>query len=468
MKRLLFFLVLTSKLIANYRFEGFFGNCDGELRYYLISFYVPYNPYIVALGSNPLMEEMHAKWWSQGKLSHKIDPKAEFLWIESDEELTILQNLDLTQPRVIYTSTHAQTYPQLKRYLEISGFTPLSHWYHEEGRGDAIYLSNEIYTATMRTYNYTPLGNERSTPSSNAHNLCIFFKPAPDKGSDHHFGPIDFIYMINLDERPKKFADASFELEPFGIYPYRFSAVNGWKLSTEALTKLGCIFTTGMTREHFMATTYLEKEGVEYQSNDMIQEDGITPYFSFGMSRGSIGICLSHLSVLQDAYDNGYNMIWVMEDDVEVVSNPSLIPDLIQRLTQVVPDWDILFTDTDTKDRAGNHVPCRALAAKPNFKFKPLSEYFSCFYNINSEFSRIGMRYGAYSMIIRRSGVEKILRHFKTYGIYLPYDMDYWLASDLKMYSVNKDIISHRALSPSDNNKPHYDVDRDGDEPHYD
>jgi len=50
------------------------------------------------------------------------------------------------------------------------------------------------------------------------------------------------------------------------------------------------------------------------------------------MSRGAIGIILSHLSVLQDAYDAGYETIWVMEDDIELLGNPHSVSDLISEL----------------------------------------------------------------------------------------------------------------------------------------
>lgn len=449
MKKLLILFLLTSCLWANYRFEGYFNN-DGEDRFFLMTFFIPYNPTIHLVGSNEKMAQICSKWWPKATF---CEDEAEFLWIENDE----LQNLSLDQTNLIYTTTHFQTYNSLKGYLEASGFTPLCHWYFEGGQGHAIYIKNELFLAAMRTLNYTPDDLQLSTPSAKANKLPSFFKKALQKGDHHTINGIDFIYMINLDERPEKYATSLNELEPFGIIPYRFSAVNGWKLKAKEIAELGVTFPPGSLISPFMGTTYIQTEEREYQSNELLKDDGKTTYFSYGMSRGAIGICLSHLSVLQDAYDSFYNTIWVMEDDVEVVANPSIIPSLIQKLDKEVPDWDILFTDTDTKDREGQHIACRALAARPNVKIAPLSSFFQLFYPISAEFSRTSMRYGAYSMIIRRSGMEKILAHFKTYGIYLPYDMDYWLAPDLKMYTVNRDIISHRPGAPTDNNKPHYD-----------
>ncbi len=57
---------------------------------------------------------------------------------------------------------------------------------------------------------------------------------------------IDCIYMINLDQRPEKLCDSLAQLYPFGIYPYRFSAVNGWELSLEDINDVGLKFSPEM------------------------------------------------------------------------------------------------------------------------------------------------------------------------------------------------------------------------------
>ncbi len=448
---------------GNYQFEGVFRQPDGDERFFLVGQFIPFNPNILALNSKEDASQTCAYWWPNGTFCTEAlrDQKYDFVWIESEgRELEILQNLSDILPKTsaIYTPTHfvdqGAYYQSLKFFLELSGFTLLSHWYWEGEQGNAIFLKKELFDAAMRTLNCWPQpSNFVNYPSF--YNLEHFFRSLPPKSKDHSFGEIDFIYMINLDERPEKFSKAAGGLELYGIHPYRFSAVNGWKLPLESIEQLGVKFPQGTLREQFMGSTYHEIDGALYRSNQIIQEDGGT-YFSIGLSQGAIGIVLSHLSILQDAYDTGYRTIWVMEDDVEAVDDPGQIPDLIRSLEGLAPDWDILFTDTDTKDIHGNHVPCRALAARPNFCTQTLESFWPRFYPMNNDLSRIGMRYGAYSMIIRRSGIEKILNYFKTYGVFLPYDMDFWLIPDLKMYSVNKDIISHAAGAPTDNNLPHY------------
>jgi len=464
---LVFSIGPLSLLSSNYKFEGVFQKPDGDERFFLVGQFIPYNPNILAINCNEDAPIECAHWWPNGSfftqaaLHPSKNQKFDFVWIESNgAEFEIVKKLldVLQKTSAIYTSTHfinqENHFSNLRSLLELSGFTLLSHWYWEGEKGNAIFLKREIFDAAMRTLNCSPNASNFSNYPS-IYNLKRFFRKVKQKPKDHSFDQIDFIYMINLDERPEKFSLAAGGLELYGISPYRFSAVNGWKLSLEAIQQLGVKFPSGTLKEKFLGSIYHEIDGAKYRSNQIIQEDGGT-YFSIGLSQGAIGIVLSHLSVLQDAYDSGYQMIWVMEDDVEAVDNPRQIPGLIRNLDSVDPDWDILFTDTDTKDTQGNHVPCRALAARPNFCIETLDDFLQRFYSVSSDLSRIGMRYGAYSMIVRRSGMEKILNYFKSYGIFLPYDMDFWLVPNIKMYSVNKDIVSHAAGAPTDNNLPHY------------
>ncbi|MBI2810796.1 MAG: glycosyltransferase family 25 protein [Candidatus Melainabacteria bacterium] len=209
-----------------------------------------------------------------------------------------------------------------------------------------------------------------------------------------------------------------------------------------------------MKPERIMGTVFKNVEGKEYLSSEFIEKENQT-YFFLGITRGAIGCILSHLSVLQDAYDSGYKTIWIMEDDVEAVEDPLQFGPLIRELDQLA-DWDILYTDTDTKDFNGIHVSCRDISARPNLNLPTKGALLSRFRRINENFSAIAMRYGTYSMIVRRSGMKKILKFYNENGLFLPYDMDIWLVPDLKIFCVNRDIVSHKAGSHSDNGNPTY------------
>jgi hypothetical protein len=176
-------------------------------------------------------------------------------------------------------------------------------------------------------------------------------KPALNKAESHTMRNIDFIYTINLDKRPEKWQWTNQQLQPFGISPYRFSAVNGWELTLETINDLGVKFQQGM-KGGFLGTSYLDETFEPIHG--MIGNEGQT-YFCHCMSRGAIGCALSHLSIIKDALDSGYNTIWIMEDDIEIARDPRLLSDAITKLDYLVGkgNWDILFTDRNTRDSSG-------------------------------------------------------------------------------------------------------------------
>ena len=278
--------------------------------------------------------------------------------------------------------------------------------------------------------------------------------PAIDaKSGVHSIENIDFIYVINLDERPEKYENTKRVLEPYGIYPYRFSAVNGWKLSDEAIDELGVQYQPG-TPYGPIASVYRHVDGKEYMSFEIMSEEGVT-YYCHSLSRGAIGCILSHLSVLQDAYDSGYNTIWVMEDDIRVVSDPREISSLIGALDSLAPTWDIFFTDNETKGGDGRQVFCGGIRPRPNFAYHGLSYYVER-KQINADIIKLGLRFGAYSMVIRRSGIKKLLDYFKTYKLFFPYDMEYFFPPDIRLYACTRDIVTTIAGGISDNGNPTY------------
>ncbi len=281
-----------------------------------------------------------------------------------------------------------------------------------------------------------------------------FKTPTDTKADMRSVGEVDCIYMINLDQRPEKFASCTKQLLPYGINPYRFSAVNGWELSIETINTLGVKFDQTMKKD-LWGTAYL-LDGNWQPHHEIIQVEGRN-YFCHCMARGPVGIVLSHLSVLSDAYKSNHKRIWVMEDDIEVKKDPHHMSSLIKKLNALVGEdkWDILFTDRDTKNQKGEYVPCLGYARKPNFT--PTDEgRFARRTKVGQDFTKVGARYGAYSMIIQRSGMKKILNFFDKYSIFLPYDMEFYLPNDIHMYAVTEDVVSTQPNALSDNGAPAY------------
>lgn len=286
------------------------------------------------------------------------------------------------------------------------------------------------------------------------------FKLCPGKGDSHQMENIDFIYVINLDKRPDRYEDCCRRLNPYGIHPYRFSAVNGWEMSIDVINDVGLKFEPWMDRGIMGTYYYLDGEGNIQHAHELVHDSGRT-YFGHCVARGPIAIVLSHLSILQDAVDSGYETIWVLEDDVEVIRDPRVLSELVAKLDGLVgkEGWDVLFTDRDIRKSNGEYNPCYWAARRPNYTCWDQSK-FAKRAAISPDFQKIGSRWGAHSMIIRRSGMIKILDFIKSHSIFLPYDMDYIfpsdIDSDIRLYTVFDDVVSNQVDSVSDNGGPSY------------
>jgi GR25 family glycosyltransferase involved in LPS biosynthesis len=266
------------------------------------------------------------------------------------------------------------------------------------------------------------------------------FKPVIHKTNHSKMSQIDYIYMINLDRRPEKYLHSVDQLKPYNIDPYRFSAVNGVDLSFETLDDVGIKFTSEM-EDGPLAQVFRHIDGREFKSYEIMKEPGVT-YFWFGLSRGAIGCFLSHLSVLQDAYDSGYKVIWILEDDIRVVTNPHILSEFVKVLKKIAPKWDVLFTDNEFKDKNNKPLLCTDIRPRPNVELKPLS-FYEKKTPLNPSITKIGKRYGSHSMIISRAGIKKILSYSKTYKIFYPYDIEYQLIPDINLYTTNMDVVTN-------------------------
>jgi GR25 family glycosyltransferase involved in LPS biosynthesis len=282
-------------------------------------------------------------------------------------------------------------------------------------------------------------------------------KKAEGKSDIHSLESIDFIYMINLDQRPEKFTIASEQLHKYGIYPYRFSAVNGWELSLEAINDVGLKYQPGMMP---LKATYYSIEGDGMPSYEFMRKFGKT-YFCHNMSRGSIGCALSHISVLKDAWDSGYERIWVLEDDIEAVGDPTTIPGLLDQLDALIgkDNWDVLFTDQNYRLPGGQYMVASGASERPDMDCS-VKERYSAKYtlneDINADFRKVSARFATHSMIIQRSGIKKLLDFSLTRKIFLAYDLENYLVPGIKRYALTRDLVSNMIGAPSDNEIPLY------------
>ncbi len=251
---------------------------------------------------------------------------------------------------------------------------------------------------------------------------------------------IDAIYLINLDRRPDRLAAAAEKLAKYGIEYQRFSAIDGRQLSYETLLEIGFIYAENMSQERW-ATTPKKNGNLEYAFLDSSMKNKII--FSEWMTPGAIGCALSHLSVLKEAYAAGYETIWVLEDDIHIEKDPKVLETLISELDVLTKEtWDILYTDPDPLgDRS---LPDGSFwwMWRPDLCSFDV-ERFTKRMRINDNFIQVGSKDRTHSMVIRRSGIKKILDHVQTNHLYLPIDQEIGFTPHMIAFMTSYPIVTY-------------------------
>ena len=284
---------------------------------------------------------------------------------------------------------------------------------------------------------------------------------------------VDGLFLINLDKRPEKLEAAKKEFDNWGLSFCRFSAVEGYLLSSEEASAAGLIY------DHTMKPMRAKLNLFIKQTEPLSQKHEGKACFYKGMSPGALGCYLSHLSIIKKAYDLGLNRVWIFEDDVVFLKNPKEVEEKIEELNTLVglEGWDILFTDDVSilttaygamfyrpdnnsifkEVKKGISLDCR----KKNYSKKTLTpEDVQIIYNrkilgltnhynphfnfpdIFGSFRRISGRYFTHSMILNRSGMQKILDFYEKRGVFLPYDDELGSIPFIKIFNIKEGITS--------------------------
>lgn len=257
---------------------------------------------------------------------------------------------------------------------------------------------------------------------------------------------IDLIYLINLDLRPEKLKRMLEKLDRFGIEPNRMAAIYGWALPDEVFQDVGLKFGPGM---QWRASQILRRSGAFLQLQPPMESSVFHPR----MTHGAVGTTLSHLSVLQHAYNANCQKIWVLEDDVTLQSDPHELSASIEKLDHLAGSdgWDVLYTDDVTHFEP---FPPDTIYRPdmPDVDCEPMFEKTK----IGDDFYKIGGRCQAHSMIIQRSGIEKILNFAMSRGIYLPYDVEIAFIPGIRFFNLTKNVVWGGVLENSDTDRRNF------------
>lgn len=146
---------------------------------------------------------------------------------------------------------------------------------------------------------------------------------------------------------------------------------------------------------------------------------------------------------------SGFETVWILEDDFTAKGNPHELADLIDRLDKLESGWDVLYTDDDCYYTPSNvRAHCGSDGwLRPGMPMTPsLIERKA----VGEDFFKIGGRTQAHSYLVRRSGMEKILRFVKENCLFFPFDTELPTIEGLCLYNLKYDLIHGRDRSYSD------------------
>lgn len=230
-------------------------------------------------------------------------------------------------------------------------------------------------------------------------------KPVTTTEFDSGIPFVDSVYVINLDSRTDKWHRIRDIFAGKGINVNRMSAVEGWLITEEVKKELA----------------------------------GPYPVNLYG---AEIGCFLSHLSILKEAYDRGFNLIWVCEDDLEFLEDESQIPLMIENLNNIDPNWDILYTDTNCRNPYDGYYAPWMTNPRPDQTVPPFN-YLNRRTPVGHDLQRIRTRFGTTSMLISKRGIKKILDYFSHVYMWCAIDWDLHYIPGIREYAPTRDIITN-------------------------
>jgi GR25 family glycosyltransferase involved in LPS biosynthesis len=216
--------------------------------------------------------------------------------------------------------------------------------------------------------------------------------------------PIECVYVINLDRREDKWKRVSKNFNKYNVCATRVSAIDGWSLTYE-------------------------------------QRQELSGNYPVKLQEGHTGCLLSHVSVLKDAYEKGLDLIWIVEDDIEILDNIRKILEILSRLDEIDPDWDVFYTDVDSKNKKGETIQSLSSQFRPDRKYHSLAYYLKR-KEVDKDIIKLGQRFGNYSYIVSKKGIKKILDYFTHTYLWAAFDIEIHYIPGIREYSSNYDIVS--------------------------
>lgn len=242
--------------------------------------------------------------------------------------------------------------------------------------------------------------------------MVKYTKPAEMKHEESGLKRVDCIYVINLKRRSDRWKRMKEIGHHHGIQVNRFDAVDCRDLNAQIFEE-------------------------------------ISGKYGYHCKPGVVGCLLSHLSVIKDARERGFQTIWILEDDAEaLVDDLTVLDEVIEEFSNLDPSWDVLFTD---QDRRGENGYQRSVGShfRPDLEHPPLIHFLKR-KRVSANLYKIGQRFGTHSSVVSASGIEKLYEFFSHVYSWSAIDVDMHCVPGIREYCTSFDIVSNIIDTDSD------------------
>jgi GR25 family glycosyltransferase involved in LPS biosynthesis len=168
----------------------------------------------------------------------------------------------------------------------------------------------------------------------------------------------------------------------------------------------------------------------EYNQFNSISLELMTKFCSPSVSPYILTQVLSHLSIYKYCLMHGLDKVLVLEDQAqEMPDSDRFFQSVVEKLRM---KWDILYLDADYHDKKTGKYLFPVLSGFPVHKRK-----------LSRNFSKVYARYGTVSYLISKSGMIKLLNHYKNIKEILPLDQEILNIKRLNKFAVNSDVFTN-------------------------
>jgi hypothetical protein len=229
----------------------------------------------------------------------------------------------------------------------------------------------------------------------------------------------------------------------YEITPYRFDAVDPAKMDYKTLKNIGFNVKENLYQMQGLMLTKCGKN-IMLQEYPMLKAN--STYFHRQMTLFGIASNLNFLSVIFDAYKSKYDTAWVMEDNAKILVNPNILTGCLIQLDEEYPNWDILYTDKQSRAHRPLEFENIISPIRPDITFES-SEFYKARETGDYPFGIVGLRSGAYSFIISKKGMKKVVDYYKQNKFFIPFEIEMQVIPKMNLFYLQDEVVTDNPVN---------------------